>query len=138
MTSETLKYWMQQFVLEVIKQDGSEYPMRSFYYIVCGLSCYLKDKEVHNMNILDKRNYKFALFMRVLDAQMKKKLLSRGLGAKVRGSNFTRRRSKNCEDKKYLVVHSSYALKQCFIINVNFLDHLRMMQTYHWNNISLI
>lgn len=72
MTSETLKYWMQQFVLEVIKQDGSEYPMRSFYYIVCGLSCYLKDKEVHNMNILDKRNYKFALFMRVLDAQMKK------------------------------------------------------------------
>jgi hypothetical protein len=50
MTSESLNYWMQQFVLEVRKQDGSEHPPRSLYYIVCGLLRYLRDQNIHNLN----------------------------------------------------------------------------------------
>jgi hypothetical protein len=40
MISESLNYWMQRVVLEVRKQDGSEYPLRSLYYIVCRLLRY--------------------------------------------------------------------------------------------------
>lgn len=62
MTSETLNYWMQRFVLEVRKQDGSEYPPRSLYYIVCGLLRYLRDENIHNMNFLDEKDNRFAVF----------------------------------------------------------------------------
>lgn len=37
MNAEMLNYWLQRFVLEVRKQDGSEYPLRTLYFIVCGL-----------------------------------------------------------------------------------------------------
>lgn len=47
--------------------------MRSLYYIVCGLFRYLRDENIYNMNFLDKKNYRLALFMRVLDVQMDKK-----------------------------------------------------------------
>lgn len=83
MTSETLNYWMQRFVLEVRKQDGSEYP--PLYYIVGGLLRYLRDEYIHNMNFLDEKDHRsrYAVFQRVLDVRMKE-LLSKGLGTKVR------------------------------------------------------
>lgn len=81
MTSETLNYWMQRFVLEVRKQDGSEYP--PLYYIVGGLLRYLRDENIHNMNFLDEKDHRYAVFQRVLDVRMKE-LLSKGLGTKVR------------------------------------------------------
>ena len=83
MNSESLNYWMQRFVLEVRKQDGSEYPSRSLYYIVCGLLRFMRDENIHNMNILDEKDHRFGVFQRVLDARMKE-LLSKGLGTKVR------------------------------------------------------
>ncbi|XP_048775614.2 uncharacterized protein LOC125680217 [Ostrea edulis] len=83
MNSESLNYWMQRFVLEVRKQDGSEYPPRSLYYIVCGLLRFIRDENIHNVNFLDEKDHRFAVFQRVLDARMKE-LLSKGLGTKVR------------------------------------------------------
>lgn len=53
---------MQRFVLEVRKQDGSEYPPRSLYYIVCGLLRYLRDENIHNMNFLDEKDHRFLLY----------------------------------------------------------------------------
>ena len=58
MNSESLNYWMQRFVLEVRKQDGSEYPPRSLYYIVCGLLRFMRDENIHNMNFLDEKDHR--------------------------------------------------------------------------------
>lgn len=41
MNAEMLNYWLQRFVLEVRKQDGSEYPLVLYislygdYYVIC-------------------------------------------------------------------------------------------------------
>lgn len=83
MNAEMLNYWLQRFVLEVRKQDDSEYPPRTLYFIVCGLLRHLRDENIHNMNFLDEHDHRFAVFRKVLDARMKE-LLSKGLGTKVR------------------------------------------------------
>ena len=83
MNAEMLNYWLQRFVLEVRKQDGSEYPPRTLYYIACGLLRHLRDENIHDMNFLDEHDHRFAVFRRVLDARMKE-LLSKGLGTKLR------------------------------------------------------
>ncbi|XP_062598901.1 uncharacterized protein LOC134260347, partial [Saccostrea cucullata] len=83
MNAEMLNYWLQRFVLEVRKQDGSEYPPRTLYFIVCGLLRHLREENVHDMNFLDEHDHRFAVFRKVLDARMKE-LLSKGLGTKVK------------------------------------------------------
>ena len=50
---------LKRFVLEVRKQDGSEYPPRSLYYIVCGLLRFMRDENIHNMNFLDEKDHRF-------------------------------------------------------------------------------
>lgn len=111
MTSETLNYWMQRFVLEVRKQDGSEYPPRSLYYIVCGLLRYLRDENIHNMNFLDEKDHRFAVFQRVLDARMKE-LLSKGLGTKVRQADpILPEDEEKIWSQKVFGMHSSKALQ---------------------------
>ncbi|XP_062618379.1 uncharacterized protein LOC134279995 [Saccostrea cucullata] len=83
MNAKMLNYWLQRFVLEVRKQDGSEYPQRTLYFNVCGLLRHLREENVHNMNFLDEHDHRFAVFCKVLDAR-KKELLSEGLGTKVK------------------------------------------------------
>lgn len=70
-------------MLEVRKQDGSEYPPRTLYFIVCGLLRHLQEENIQIMNFLDEHDHRFAIFRKVLDAGMKE-LLSNGLGTKVR------------------------------------------------------
>ena len=50
MYSESINYWMQRFVLEIRKQDGSKYPLQSLYYIVCGLLSFMRKENIHHMN----------------------------------------------------------------------------------------
>ena len=55
MDATALELWLTRFVMEARKQDGSEYPAKSLYYIVCGLLRYLRDKEVTLLTFLMKR-----------------------------------------------------------------------------------
>lgn len=48
-----------------------------------GLLRYLRDEYIHNMNFLDEKDHRYAVFQRVLDVRMKE-LLSKRLGTKVR------------------------------------------------------
>lgn len=78
-----LNYWLRCFVLEVHKQDGSEYPPPPRpLIIVCGLLRHLREENIQNLNFLDEHDLS-AVFRKVLDVCMKE-LLSKGSGTKVR------------------------------------------------------
>lgn len=83
MDATALELWLTRFVMEARKQDGSEYPAKSLYYIVCGLLRYLRDKEIYSLNFLDEKDFRFANFRKVLDSRMKE-LVSSGVGTKVK------------------------------------------------------
>ncbi|XP_062598710.1 zinc finger MYM-type protein 3-like [Saccostrea cucullata] len=81
MDVSTMSYSLTHFVCDARKKDGSEYPPKSVYYLVCGLLRYLRDNKRHDINFFS--DLKFAEFRKTLDAQMKS-LLSKGLGTKVK------------------------------------------------------
>ena len=83
MTKQQMSYWLQRFIVEARKQDGSEYPPRSIYLILCGLLRLLKDKGVHDKNFLDERSEEFAQFRKVVDARMKG-LVNQGFGCEIK------------------------------------------------------
>ena len=80
MTPTDLSYWMRKLVLEVRKKDGSMYPPKTLYALVCCFKRYYEANGVHNINPLDPSDAKFGSFRAVLDAEMKR-LHSLGLGS---------------------------------------------------------
>ena len=80
MTATDLNYWMRKLVLEVRKKDGSMYPPKSLYALVCCFKHYYEANGVHDINPLDASDTRFGSFRAVLDAEMKW-LHSLGLGA---------------------------------------------------------
>ena len=42
MDNTSLQHWMSQFVLEVRKKGGTEYPPNTLYHIICGLQRYIR------------------------------------------------------------------------------------------------
>ncbi|XP_061195452.1 uncharacterized protein LOC133203697 [Saccostrea echinata] len=83
MTSEQMSFWLGRFVMEARKKDGTEYPPRSIYLILCGLLRFLKDNGVYDKNFLDESNGEFAEFRKLVDARMKS-LIDKGLGCDVK------------------------------------------------------
>eukprot|EP00105_Crassostrea_gigas_P007334 XP_011421538.1 PREDICTED: uncharacterized protein KIAA1958-like [Crassostrea gigas] len=71
MTTEQMSFWLGRFVMEARKRDGTEYPPRSIYLILCGLLRYLKDNGVYDKNFLDENNGEFTDFRKLVDARMK-------------------------------------------------------------------
>ena len=83
MTKQQMSYWLERFIVEARKQDGSEYPPKSLYLILCGLLRMLKEKGVYDKNFLDEKNQDFAQFRKVVDARMKS-LVNKGLGCEIK------------------------------------------------------
>ena len=50
MQVEDLAYWMSKFVLEARKADGSEYPPKTLYALVCCFKRYYEASGVHDVN----------------------------------------------------------------------------------------
>lgn len=73
--------WLWRFVLEVHKQNGSDYPR--VLYSLCVDYCFICERKTFNLNFLDERDDLIAVFRKVLDVCMKE-LLSKGSGTKVR------------------------------------------------------
>ena len=80
MPAADLGYWMGKFVMEVRKKDGSEYPPKSLYALVCCFKRYYEQHGVHDVNPLSPTNPVFGNFWQTLDAEMKR-LHGSGLGA---------------------------------------------------------
>ena len=74
---EDISYWMGKFVLEVRKQDGSEYPPKSLYALVCCFKRYFEMNGVYSINPLMSGDATFGDFRKTLDAE----LHGSGLGA---------------------------------------------------------
>lgn len=83
MTTEQMSFWLGRFVMEARKRDGTEYPPRSIYLILCGLLRYLKDNGVYDKNFLDENNGEFTDFRKLVDARMKS-LIDKGFGCSLK------------------------------------------------------
>lgn len=81
MTSEDLGYWLGKFVLEVRKVDGTEYPPKTLYALVCCFKRHYEANGVHSINPLDVSDPRFGGFRQSLDAEMQR-LHTKGLGTK--------------------------------------------------------
>ena len=72
-----IAYWMGKFILEIRKKDGTEYPPKTLYQIVCCFKRHFEANGKHNINPLS--NEEFGNFRRTLDAEMQR-LHRKGLG----------------------------------------------------------
>lgn len=81
MSPEDLAYWMGKFVLEVRKRDGTEYPPKTVYALVCCFKRYFEENGIHEINPLNTGDSRFGNFRVTLDAEMKR-LHGIGLGTK--------------------------------------------------------
>ena len=77
--SSQQQHWLTRFVLEVRKQDGSEYPPDSLHHLCCGIMRFLRWNGFPGIDIF--KGSDFADFRATLDAEMKR-LQSLGLGSK--------------------------------------------------------
>ena len=81
MRVEDVAYWMSKFVLEARKADGTEYPPKTLYALVCCFKRYYEASGVHDVNPLDTADPRFGSFRQTLDAEMQR-LHAKGLGGK--------------------------------------------------------
>ena len=61
MPVEDLAYFISKFVLEARKADGSEYPPKTLYALVCCFKRYYEASGVHDVNPLDTSDPRFAV-----------------------------------------------------------------------------
>lgn len=96
-----MSFWLEQFVVEVRKLDGTEYS--SIYLILCGLHRHLGENGIYDKNFLDEKNVYFARFSKVLNARMRT-LNEKGFGFAKQTlfslNKKTNSREKGCLGKK--------------------------------------
>lgn len=76
-----LSFWLSCFILEVRKQDSSEYPPNTLHHICCGIMRYLRQNGQPDIDFF--RDPTFGEFKATLDAEMKR-LQTKGVGSKKR------------------------------------------------------
>lgn len=75
-----LNFWMQRFIVEIRRKDGSEYPPNTLTQIVAGLQRHLRSVCVgRQINFFKEEDLFFREFRKTLDARMKL-LTSQGIG----------------------------------------------------------
>ena len=72
-------YWLGKFILEVRKTDGSEYPPKLLYALVCCFKRFFEQNGVHGINPLNTSDVRFRDFRATIDSEMKR-LHRLGLG----------------------------------------------------------
>ena len=82
MPVDDLAYWLGKFVLEARKKnDGSEYPPKTLYMLVCCFKRFFEVNGKYNINPLCLSDMRFGAFCQTLDGEMKR-LHKKGLGTK--------------------------------------------------------
>ncbi|CAC5392748.1 unnamed protein product [Mytilus coruscus] len=72
LSAEELDFWLTKFVVEVKRQDGTEYPADSLRLLCTALWRHLRDTcRRYDLNPFNKENPKFATFQHTLDGKMK-------------------------------------------------------------------
>lgn len=111
MNKEMLQHWLTLFVLEVRKQDGTEYPPNTLYHIVCGIMRYLRQNAIHVDFFQDPM---FADFRQSLDAEMKR-LKGSGLGSQKQVEPLTEENEEKLWQAGVLGAHNLQALLNTMI-----------------------
>ena len=80
MDAPTLQHWLTYFILQVRKENKSEYPSNTLHHLICGIMSYLKQ---NGRPEVDFSRTLLSLTFVCLDAEMKMEILqSNGLGSK--------------------------------------------------------
>ena len=112
MSKEVMKHWLTLFVLEVRKQNGTEYPPNTLHHIVCGIMRYLRQNAIHVDFFQDPV---FADFCQSLDAEMKR-LKGSGLGSqKKQAEPLTEQNEEKLWEAGALGAHNPQALLNTMI-----------------------
>ena len=82
-TAENLNLWLCRFMLEVRKGDGTPYPAKSLYQILCGLYRRAKSHWKECPNFMDKSNVAFSELHATCD-RLAVELRCAGIGTKVK------------------------------------------------------
>ena len=88
LSDQSLDHWLTRFILEVRKNDGSEFPPNNLHHITAGLMQHLQWSGKAQIDLF--KDATFAEFRSSLDAEMKR-LQSEGKGAKKVSQNSNRR-----------------------------------------------
>ena len=99
---------LSQFVIEMRKKDGSEYPPNTIYHICCGIMCYLRSNGHPGIDLC--KDISFSDFRCTLDSEMKR-LQGNGLGSKTRQAEpLTMEEEKMLWESRQLGDHCPQAL----------------------------
>lgn len=80
LSDEKLQYWLSKFVLEVRKEDCTEYPPKTLLSLLMGLQSHITTETKRKVDVLN--SAEFFSFKQVLDAELKR-LAQKGLGITV-------------------------------------------------------
>ena len=83
MSVDDFSYWLAKFVVEVRKKDGTQYPPKSLYALVCCFKHFFEANNRFDVNPLSAHDGRFVAFRQTLDAEMKT-LHKKGLGTKTK------------------------------------------------------
>ena len=107
MEADAIGFWLPRFVVEMRKENGSEYPPDSVYSVCSGLQRHLRVKDRGDVNFFVHAS--FNNFRQVLDAQMKK-LKSSGNFEKKCADVISEELEDRLWDMKILGSHTPQAL----------------------------
>ena len=62
-----LSFWLQKYVLETRKKDGSKYPPKTIHLLLCGQHRYIKEVTDESLNIFDKEHSHFKKLFNTCD-----------------------------------------------------------------------
>ena len=123
MDTASLQYWLTHFILEVRKQNGSEYPPNTLHHLICGIMRFLRQNGRPEIDFF--KNDSFLEFRTSLDAEMKR-LQSTGLGSKRKQAEpLTLAEEEQLWRKNILGDHSPQALLNTVIYMVGLYFALR-------------
>ena len=75
-----LSLWLQRYVLGTRKKDGSKYPAKTIYLLLCGLYRYMKESKEQALNIFDRENPNFRRLFNTCDSLFRE-LREEGVGS---------------------------------------------------------
>lgn len=122
MKVEAMVFWLPKFVIEVRKEDTTQYPPDSIYSLICGLQRCLKNNDRAEISIFS--DSMFARFRQVLDAQMKQ-LRSTGKFNKVSADIVTEAMEDKLWELGLLGDHTPQALSDTLLFYIGMFFALR-------------
>ena len=90
----SLSHWLSLFVTETRRVDGSRYPPKTLYQLLCGLLRYMRSHNPAAPNFLDQSDHRFTELHKVCDSLFRE-LRSQGLGSETKQASIITKDEEN-------------------------------------------